>query len=129
MKSLLIKKLFIYLIFTFIVFLTLLIYSLILYKNDNLFINNEKELYIYTFIIGGICFFILGLLKGIFIKKNGLLEGICASAVVITIALLCNLFIKRPFQLVNITKIIVFILLSGIGGIIGVNIKKIKQSI
>lgn len=122
LKTLTLKKLICYLIFIFIVCLTLGIYALLLYKNKAS--NNEKTLYIYSYVIGGLLFFILGLLKGLVIKNNGLLEGLLSGVFVMFIILLTNFIINKSFTYFNLIKIVAYLVLSTIGGIIGVNLHK-----
>lgn len=116
------KKLLCYLIYIIIVTLFVGIYALLLHKN--ILPNDDKSIYIYSFIIGGIGFFLLGFIKGLIIKNNGLLEGLLSGAFLIFLILLINLLINRSFTYFNLIKIIIYILLSAIGGIIGVNISK-----
>ena len=122
LKSLTLKKLICYLIFIFIVCLSLGFYALLLYKNKAS--NNEKTLYIYSYIIGGVLFFILGLLKGLIIKNNGLLEGLLSGLFVMFIILLTNFIINKSFTYFNLIKIVAYLVLATIGGIIGVNLCK-----
>lgn len=122
LKSLTLKKLICYLIFIFIVCLSLGIYALLLYKNKAS--NNEKTLYIYSYIIGGVLFFILGLLKGLIIKNNGLLEGLLSGVFVMFIILLTNFIINKSFSYFNLIKIVAYLVLATVGGIIGVNLRK-----
>ncbi len=122
LKSLTLKKLICYLIFIFIVCLSLGIYALLLYKNKAS--NNEKTLYIYSYIIGGVLFFILGLLKGLIIKNNGLLEGLLSGVFVMFIILLTNFIINKSFTYFNLIKIVAYLVLATVGGIIGVNLRK-----
>lgn len=122
LKSLTLKKLICYLIFIFIVCLSLGIYALLLYKNKAS--NNEKTLYIYSYIIGGVLFFILGLLKGLVIKNNGLLEGLLSGVFVMFIILLTNFIINKSFTYFNLIKIVAYLVLATVGGIIGVNLRK-----
>lgn len=122
LKSLTLKKLICYLIFIFIVCLSLGIYALLLYKNKAS--NNEKTLYIYSYIIGGVLFFILGLLKGLVIKNNGLLEGLLSGVFVMFIILLINFIINKSFTYFNLIKIVAYLVLATVGGIIGVNLRK-----
>ena len=122
LKSLTLKKLICYLIFIFIVCLSLGIYALLLYKNKAS--NNEKTLYIYSYIIGGVLFFILGLLKGLVIKNNGLLEGLLSGVFVMFIILLTNFIINKSFTYFNLIKIVAYLVLATVGGLIGVNLRK-----
>lgn len=122
LKSLTLKKLICYLIFIFIVCLSLGIYALLLYKNKAS--NNEKTLYIYSYIIGGVLFFILGLLKGLIIKNNGLLEGLLSGVFVMFIILLTNFIINKSFTYFNLIKIVAYLVLATVGGIVGVNLRK-----
>lgn len=122
MKENIIKKLIIYSIFTLIMFVITLTYALLLYKK--VVSNDETNIFIITYIIGGIMFFILGLIKGLIINKNGLLEGLLSSTFIIFIILLLNFILKRNFTSLNIIKIIVYISLGCVGGILGVNLRK-----
>ncbi len=121
-KNIFVKKILCYLIYIIIVTLFMGIYSFMIHKN--ILPNDDKSIYIYTFIIGGLCFFSLGFTKGIIIKNNGLLEGLLSGAFVVFIVLLLNLIFNQHFTYFNIIKIIVYITLTAIGGIIGVNITK-----
>ena len=103
-------------------FIFTLIYAFLLY--NKVLEPDEITIYIATYILGGVLFFVLGLLKGIFIKKNGLLEGLLSGTFIIFIVLLTNFIIGKNFTSMNLVKIIAYISLSSLGGIIGVNISK-----
>lgn len=122
MKENILKKLFIYSIFILIMFAITLIYSILLFKN--IVKSDDNTILIVTYIIGGVAFFLLGLIKGIIINKNGLLEGLLSGTFIVFMVLLFNFILKRDFNSLNIIKIIVYITLSTIGGILGVNIRK-----
>lgn len=116
------SKLFVYLLFIFIMSLFCSIYSLLIYYGK--VSSKETSINIYTFIIGIFSFLILGLLSGVVAKKNGLLEGMFASLVILLIILLLNLIFQVPFVGKNFIKMATYVISSSIGGIIGVNIRK-----
>lgn len=124
-KNVLLKKLIIYAMFIFIVCLFIGIYTLLIYKD--VMKSDEKSIYIYSFILGALLFLILGLIKGLLMKENGLLEGMLSSVFIIFIILLFNFIINKTFTYFNLIKIIVYILSATIGGIIGVNISKKRE--
>lgn len=124
-KNVLLKKLLIYAMFIFIVCLFIGIYTLLIYKDAVK--SDEKSIYIYSFILGALLFLILGLIKGLLMKENGLLEGMLSSVFIIFIILLFNFIINKTFTYFNLIKIIVYILSATIGGIIGVNISKKRE--
>lgn len=123
MKNMFIKKLFIYILFVITLCLFTLIFSMFIINNN--YSNNTIRTI--SFIIGILAFLILGLMKGLFIKKNGLLEGLLSGTLVMFITLIINLIANIPFVTSNIVKISVYIISSTIGGIIGVNISKQKK--
>lgn len=126
LKKLLFKKLLSYILFISIICILLGIYTFLYYKN--IISYDEKTLYIHTYIIGIILFFLLGLIKGLVIKNNGLLEGLLSSSFVILIILIINLFLNNHFTYFNLIKIICYIIFCSIGGIIGVNLCKNKNN-
>ena len=65
---------------------------------------------------------ILGLISGIVAKKNGLVEGLLSSLIIISIMILLNLIMKVELQPLYFIKIISYLISSMAGGIIGVNI-------
>lgn len=116
------KKLKIYLIFLLILSILVIGYSLLVYyrKID----TSTKSFNNITFIIGVISFFVLGLLAGNLAPKNGLLEGLISSSIILLLVLICNFFVKVPFGFKSIIKTISYITSASLGGVIGVNIKQ-----
>jgi len=114
------KFLFVYLIFTIILTSFAFIYALLLHKGIFSTANNSFKTI--TFVFGIIMFFILGLLSGIVAKKNGLIEGLFSSLIILAIVLLLNLIIKIEIKPMFFIKLGSFILSSMAGGIIGVNL-------
>ena len=121
-QNLIKSRLLVYLLFIIIMSLFCGIYALLIYYGK--VTSNENTINIVTFIIGIISFMILGLLSGIVAKKNGLVEGMLASLIIILIALLLNLVLKVPFVANNFIKMAAYITSSSVGGIIGVNLRK-----
>lgn len=121
MKSAFKKAFYVYLFFLIILSLFVLIYALLIYfgKID----SNIKSFNTTTFIIGIICFFLLGLISGNIAQKNGLLEGLVSALIIILITLIINLFIKVNFNFRTFIKVVTFLLSSSLGGVIGVNFK------
>ena len=118
------KKLFyIYLFFLVILSIFTIIYSLLIYYGK---VNSDmKQFNVWTFIIGIISFFILGLISANVAQKNGLLEGLVAALIIILIALLVNLFIHVQFSFRTFIKCVTYLVSSSLGGVIGVNFKPI----
>lgn len=126
MKNFLKKKLFVYSIFIVILTIFSIFYALLIY-NDK--INSEaKSFNVWTFIIGLICFFVLGLLAGNTAQKNGLLEGLIAALIVILVSLIINFFVREPFIGKSFVKIISFFTASSLGGVLGVNFKPLYKT-
>ena len=82
-----------------------------------------------TFIIGIICFLLLGLLSGNLAQKNGLLEGLIAALIIILITLIINLFAKVDFNFRTFLKCVTYLTASSLGGVVGVNFKPIKKNL
>ena len=120
------KKLFyIYLIFLVILSILTIIYSLLIYYGK---VNSDmKQFNTWTFIIGVICFFVLGLISANVAQKNGLLEGLVAALIIILIALLINLFVHVQFSFRTFIKCVTYLVSSSLGGVIGVNFKPISR--
>jgi len=76
-----------------------------------------------TFIIGIVCFFLLGFISGNVAQKNGLLEGLVAALFIILITLIINLFVKVDFNFRTFVKVVTFLVSSSLGGVIGVNFR------
>lgn len=112
----------------FIILLIWFIISLIIFTISSLFtyfgsidISNKS---IFVYLLGVLIFFVLGLLSGNIKQNNGLFNGIIFSVVVIIILMLYYfLGLEKKFSLDILIKSIVFILSSGLGGVIGVNFK------
>ncbi|HHU55628.1 MAG TPA: TIGR04086 family membrane protein [Acholeplasmataceae bacterium] len=121
MKTTFRKAFFIYLFFLIILSLFTLIYSLLIYFGK---INsNMKSFNTSTFIIGIVCFFLLGFISGNVAQKNGLLEGLVAALFIILITLIINLFVKVDFNFRTFVKVVTFLVSSSLGGVIGVNFR------
>lgn len=119
-KNKLLKFVFIYLIFTIILTIFAFIYA-ILINNDTISLTNNSFRNI-SFIIGLLLFFILGLISGFVAKKNGLVEGLLSSLIVLAISMLLNLILKIQIQPLYFVKIISYLICAMAGGIIGVNL-------
>lgn len=88
-----------------------------------------KQFNTWTFIIGIICFFILGFVSANVAQKNGLLEGLVAALIIVLITLLINLFVQVQFSFRTFIKCVTYLVSSSLGGVIGVNFKPfIKES-
>lgn len=111
---------FIYLIFSIILTIVSFIYAILIH-NDKISLTNNSFKNI-SFIIGIILFLILGFISGIVAKKNGLVEGLLSSLIIISISILLNLIMKVELQPLYFVKIISYLISSMAGGIIGVNI-------
>ena len=111
-KNRLFKFVFIYLIFTIILTIFAFIYA-ILINNDTISLTNKSFRNIN---------FILGLISGIVAKKNGLVEGLLSSLIVLAISMLLNLILKIQIQPLYFVKIISYLICAMAGGIIGVNV-------
>jgi len=117
------NKILIYLCFLFIICLISCIYALLIYCGKaSSQIGHFNNI---TFILGVVCFFILGFLAGNTAQKNGLLEGLIAALIVILVTLIINFFVHVPFVARSFVKTASFSISSALGGIIGVNFKVI----
>lgn len=119
-KNKIYKFMIIYLIFTIILTLFTFIYAMLI--NNEIITLNLKYYRNISFIIGLILFFILGLISGIVAKRNGLIEGLLSSLIIIAISFLLNLILKFEIEAIYFVKIICYLIISMSGGIIGVNI-------
>lgn len=123
MKNSIKKKISVYLLFLLILTIFIISYSLLVYygklSSDTKAFNNV------TFIIGVISFFILGFLAGNVAQKNGLLEGLVAALIILTIVLISNFFVAVPFVFKSIIKCLSYMISASLGGIIGVNFQAI----
>lgn len=118
MKKITIKGIKIYLVLFIYLFITLLIYSLLISKM-NLALNK----YVLITILG-IGFLLLGFLYGNMLHKKGIIIGIIIG--IIHYFLLYLIFMISNFEIsFNIINMLLYSVLSGIGGILGVNFKKI----
>lgn len=126
MKTAFKKAFFVYLFFLIILSLFTIIYALLIYfgKVD----SNMKSFNTGTFIVGIVCFFILGLISGNIAQKNGLLEGLVSALFIILLTLIINLFVKVSFEFRTFLKCVTFLLSSSLGGVIGVNFKPIIKN-
>lgn len=124
MKNFFLRKLITYGSFILILSIITLIYTLLIHyqKID----PTAKSYSNTTFVIGIIVFFILGLISGKVADKNGLLEGLIAALFIILISLIVNLFVKVNFEANSFVKMGTYLLASGLGGIIGVNLNNRK---
>lgn len=116
------KKLFyIYLLFLVILSIFTITYALLIYYGK---VNSDiKQFNIWTFIIGIISFFILGLISANIAQKNGLLEGLVSALIIVLIALIINLFVQVQFNFRTFIKCVTYLVSSSLGGVIGVNFK------
>lgn len=116
------KKLFyLYLLFLIILSLFTIVYSLLIYYGK--VSSDMKQFNTWTFIIGIICFFILGLVSANLAQKNGLLEGLVSALVIVLLTLLINLIVQVPFSFRTFIKCVTYLVSSSLGGVIGVNFK------
>lgn len=116
------KKLFyLYLLFLIILSLFTIVYSLLIYYGK--VSSDMKQFNTWTFIIGIICFFILGLVSANLAQKNGLLEGLISALVIVLLTLLINLIVQVPFSFRTFIKCVTYLVSSSLGGVIGVNFK------
>lgn len=115
----------IYCIFLSIVLIISLIYAFLIHKE--ILTQSDKAFNNTTFIIGIICFFILGLICGLSAKKNGFLDAFISSMIIILISLIINLFLKESYSFQTFIKNLVFVLSASLGGIIGINMKSKKE--
>jgi len=126
MKTAFKKAFYVYLFFLIILSIFSIIYALLIYFGK---INsNMKNFNTSTFIIGIICFFLLGLISGNIAQKNGLLEGIVSALFIILITLIINLFVKVDFNFRTFVKVVTYLVSSSLGGVIGVNFRPIVRN-
>ena len=118
------KNFFILLIWLIISLIIIAISSIIvIYKVIDI---SDKSPYVYG--CGILLFLILGFLTGNIKQKKGLINGIIGGLVVTVILVLIQfLGFEAKVTLGLITRYIVFILSSGLGGIFGVNFKPILK--
>lgn len=119
-KNKIYKFLFTYLIFTII--LTIITFTYAILINNEIITLSYNSFKNITFILGLFIFFVLGLTSGIIAKKNGLVEGLLASLIVLGISILLNLILKIEIQPMYFLKVISYLICSMAGGIIGVNL-------
>ena len=121
MKNKFKKMITIYLLFLLILSIFSIVYALLIYfkKVD----SSMKSFNTVTFIIGLICFFLLGLIAANVAQKNGLLEGLIAALTIILITLLINLIVRVDFNFRTFIKTVTYLLSSSLGGVIGVNFR------
>lgn len=126
----LLKKKAISFLITFISLLVfLLIYTFLLYKGK--ISSSSQAIFRTTLIIGAIFYFIYGLLTGIIEKKNGFISSILSTLVLIIVTIVIKVISKSTNFPIDIIKYVIYILASGLGGIIGVNLfnkKKLKRT-
>ena len=85
--------------------------------------NSEtKSFHIVTFFMGILSFLILGIIASSVAKRNGLIEGLIASLIIIIIVFLIHLIWKIEIDAKLFIKGTIYILSSCIGGIIGINL-------
>lgn len=120
------KRLFkIYLFFLLLILFLSSLYTFLIY---NKVINPSITSFNNTsFIIGIICFFILGLISGSSANKNGFLDAFICSLIVIMFVSVLNLFMKEEFTKLTFIKSSIYVLTSSLGGIIGLNMNKKKE--
>jgi putative membrane protein (TIGR04086 family) len=120
------KKAFnIYLFFLIILTLFSISYALLVYFGK---INSDmKRFNTTTFIIGVVCFFLLGFVSANIAKKNGLLEGLVSALIIILITLIVNLFVRVDFNFKTFVKCVTYLVASSLGGVIGVNIRPLYK--
>lgn len=125
-KNKIYKFVIVYLIFTIILTVIAFIYAILL--NNGILSTSSPAFTNITFVVGIILFFILGLISGIVAKKNGLIEGLFSSLLILSIALLVNLIIKIEIKPLFFVKIAAYLISSMAGGILGVNWSSKKNS-
>lgn len=122
------KKAVSFLITLIILFISVLIYTLLLYNGK---INTSNEsIYRSTLIIGAAIFFIYGLLTGVLEKRNGFISSILSTTILLLIIIIVKFISKSTNFPMDFIKYLIYILASGLGGIVGVNIgqkKKLKR--
>lgn len=125
MKNRIIRLCKIYCFFLLIVLIISLIYAFLIHKE--IISPSTKTFNNTTFIIGIICFFILGMICGLSAKKNGFLDAFIASLIIVLISLIINLFLKESYSFSTFIKNVVFVLSASLGGIIGINLNSKKS--
>lgn len=117
------NKLISYIAFVLIISLFSVIYSLLIYYGK--LSSSGKSFNIWTFLIGIVSFYFLGLFSGNCAQKNGLIEGLTAALIIILLSLLANLIIKQPLVTKSFVKTASFLVSASLGGIMGVNFKPV----
>lgn len=117
------NKLISYIAFALIISLFSIIYSLLIYYGK--LSSSGKSFNIWTFLIGIVSFYFLGLFSGNCAQKNGLIEGLTAALIIILLSLLANLIIKQPLVTRSFVKTASFLVSASLGGIMGVNFKPV----
>ena len=107
----------IYVIFIVVLLILTLIFSLIVIKNN---LSNSTI----NYVLIGLCslaFFILGTLSGNHFTRKGFLYGLLFSIIFLLIVLIFS--ILNNFK-INFINYLIYIISASIGGMVGVNIKK-----
>lgn len=123
--NLLKKKAISFLITLVILFISTLIYTILLFNEK---INSDySSIYKVTLIIGIICFFTFGLITGLIEQNKGFLSSILTSIILLSIVIIIKLISKQEFTTPILIKYLMYVLASGVGGIVGVNINTKKK--
>ncbi|MGM9970573.1 MAG: TIGR04086 family membrane protein [Anaeroplasma sp.] len=118
MKKRIISTLKIYLITALYLFIVAFVYSFYISK------TNKNENLIVEVILGSTAFLLLGTLYGNYVHKKGLILGILIGIIHILLIKFIYFLAIGDFNL-SILPTIIYTITCGIGGILGVNIKKI----
>lgn len=108
----------IYLFLGILITISLFSYSMYIVKT----MNNSNP--IILLLIGALFFFFCGFTYGNHSHKKGLLIGFLVGIIHLLIIKLIAFLVTGSFSF-NILQFLIYVITSGIGGIIGVNIKKI----
>jgi putative membrane protein (TIGR04086 family) len=113
--------------FSFLIILSIfgLIYALLIWANK--IDGSGAKFHNVTFVTGIALFVILGLLSGYYSQEKGLLAGLSSALILIVVILLINIFVHEPFTFRMFLKFITYMTGSAFGGIVGVNIPRLKR--
>lgn len=118
-----IKPMKIYFIFILLLIISSLIYGILIKKE--MVKTDSSSISKYSFLIGISMFFILGFMGGNNKQKRGLITGFLYGFFVIALLFLVRFLGFDNLNKAIISKSLIYLLASSLGGIIGVNLKKI----
>lgn len=113
------------LISLFIFSILIIVYTFLVFNGK--IDSKSNVIYRFSVIIGGITFFIMGLISGIIEKKYGILSNFITGFILITIIIIIRLLSKNTLDGTDWLKYGIYLTTISLGGMLGVQLGTPKK--